>query len=181
MQELPGRVGAERPESGVEIGNRSLDQVAREPADEPFGRHPKESRRALLRPPGSDHLVPAVEFLYQFGDPIVRIGEVGVGPHGHSATSSGRTRPTCGAGSSVLGQPNESDPNNRLQQFSRPVVGAVVDDNDLVGVRRRGQGAANSIDLCLEVAALVEHWKHDRDVDRRLRSSGTARRHRGAS
>ena len=51
------------------------------------------------------------------------------------------------------------------QLLAGAVVGAVVDDDDLVAVRRRVERGADAVDLRAQVALLVVDGQHDGDVE----------------
>jgi len=58
----------------------------------PLGRHPEKLVRALLRGPSADDLVNTgvvVQVGDELGDPLVRVGHVGIGPHHRVAAAVG--------------------------------------------------------------------------------------------
>src|SRR5438067_13804319 len=91
MQELATDVGAEHPQSRVEIRYRLFDEIARQPPDEPLRRDARDLVRALLGAPSADDLVVTVELFDQLRDAVVRIREIGIGPR--DDPTSCRSRP----------------------------------------------------------------------------------------
>ena len=95
--------------------------------------------------PSSDVRAPTtwsqcLEFLHELGDALVRVGQVGVGPHDDAAPG--------GAGADLRALPEPRFSGKRMSRMpvdGRELVGgavgrAVVDDDDLVRVRRCVEG-----------------------------------------
>jgi len=76
-------LAAERAQPGVQVGDLVVGQPLGEFADEPLGRDAQQFVAAFLAGPGADDLGGVGVVLQhrdQFGDPLVGVGHVGVGP-----------------------------------------------------------------------------------------------------
>ena len=156
---------ARNAQARVQVGDRRLDEVAREPPDQPLRRDPRQLGGALLGRAGADDLVPALELLDQSRDLVVRIRHVDVGPD-HDPPGRGMGPGLAGGATApVLGELDQADALDLAQRLTRAVVGAVVDHDDLVGVRRRVERLPDAVDLGLEMSLLVVDREDDRDVE----------------
>ena len=128
--------------------------------------------RALLGGARADDLVDAgvvVQVPDELGDPLVRVGHVGVGPDDDPAVRLAGADPPGGARPAVGAErhePHVRERRQRLLQHRERVVGRlVVDDEQLVavaaGVHRRG----DPLDLLHHVVLLVVAGQHDRHVE----------------
>ncbi len=140
---------------------------------------------ALLRAAGADDLVVALERLHELGDALVGVGHVDVGPHDHVAdggTRPGPSRPARTGVALVLDQPDAVE---RPEHLTGAVGGAVVDADELVGVRRSVERLLDTHDLLLDVPDLVVGRQDDRDVHVRADGStswfGAGRRSGGGA
>ncbi len=95
---------------------------------------------------------------------MVRVGHVRIGPDHHPAPSGTGAVLPCRSGAPVLHELDEAYPVDLTERLTRPVVGAVVDDYQLVAVLRGFEGLADPPDLLAKVSGLVVDGEHDRDV-----------------
>ena len=131
---------------------------------------------ALLAGAGADDLVVrrvVEQHRDQLGDPLVRVGHVGVGPHDDLAAGLEGADPPGRAGTAVAPErhdPHRREPVPRVEQQGERVVGrGVVDGEQLVGQAAVVHRRADPLDLGDDVLALVEARQHDRHQRRRRR------------
>ncbi len=131
-------------------------------ADHPLRRHPQQLVGALLARARPDYLVDVgivVEVADQFGDPLVRIRHVRVGPDDDLAAGVVGADPTDRPRAAIAAEGD--DPQLRVGLLGRPqsrqrLVGRlVVDRQQLVGVAARVERDADPGDLLQHVVLLV--------------------------
>jgi hypothetical protein len=161
MEELETDIAPKGAKARVQVGYGRLDEVAGKSAKDPFRGEARRLLRSLFRRPGSDHLVEAFELGNEEGNLVVRVRHVDVGPHHDAPSRSERPSLAGGARPMVLGEADDADVLVREDELVGAVRRAVVDDDDLVGVRRAIEAIPDALDLPQDVPALVVHGQHD--------------------
>jgi hypothetical protein len=150
---------------GAEVGDGGVGQPHGQPADGPLGRHPEQPQGAGLAGPGPhDLVVGVVQPGHQFGDAVVWVGHVGVGPDHHLPLGGLGADPAGGAGALVGGQQDGPDPRGGLQDLPGPIDRAVIHTDQLIAEPGSLQRGGDAFDLQLDVVTLVVTGQHDRDV-----------------
>ena len=185
-------LAAERAQPGVQVGDLVVGQPLGEFADEPLGRDAEQFVGAFLAGPGADDLVGVGVVLQhrdQFGDPLVGVGHVGVGPDHDLAPGVLGADPADRARAAVAAERHDLQVRERrrgvLQPGQRAVGGRVVVGGQLVvipaGVHRRADPRHLGDNMPLLVMTRQDD-RHIRILPRRTRNQIRPRssgRHRG--